>query len=266
VSAPADLSPARLATLLRTRSYGRSLEVLEQTDSTNDDARRAALAGAVSGHAVLADRQTAGRGSQGRSWSSPGGLDLYVSIVERPSLSLAELPPLTLAVGLGVAGAVDELLGAVAPMARVKWPNDVWLDGKKCAGVLIEASSQGEQLHSLVIGIGLNLNRQDFAGELADSATSLRAQRPAQPPLDRGVALAVLLAHVEDWVTRFTVEGAAAVASALDARLAMLGETVRCGALEGRLIGVSRAGAALIETASGPCEAFAGRLERRAGH
>lgn len=260
--APDDFTTERVASLLTTRRYGRSLEVLEVTDSTNDDARRAALGGASSGHTVVADRQQAGRGSQGRVWSSPGGLDLYLSIVDRPPLSVAALPPLTLAVGLGVASAVDALLGGATAGARVKWPNDVWLDGKKCAGVLVEASSQGEQLQSLVIGIGLNLNRLAFEGELADSATSLRAQHPSGDPLDRGAALAAVLAHVENWVDRFVAEGAASVASALDVRLAMLGEPVRCAGLQGRLLGVSAAGAALIETARGPCEAFSGRLER----
>jgi BirA family biotin operon repressor/biotin-[acetyl-CoA-carboxylase] ligase len=262
VSAPDDLTVERVASLLTTRRYGRSLQVLGLTDSTNDDARRAALGGADSGHTVVADRQQAGRGSQGRVWSSPGGLDLYLSIVDRPQLGVAALPPLTLAVGLGVASAVDALLGAGAPGARVKWPNDVWLDGKKCAGVLVEASSQGERLQSLVIGIGLNLNRLGFEGELAESATSLRAHHRSGQALDRGAALAAVLAHVESWVDRFVTEGPASVASALDARLAMLGEPVRCGGLQGRLRGVSPAGAALIETADGPCEAFSGRLER----
>ena len=221
MTAPDDLDAARITSLLATRRYGRSLQVLSLTDSTNDDARRAALGGANSGHTVVADRQQAGRGSQGRVWSSPGGLDLYLSIVDRPPLSIAALPPLTLAVGLGVASAVDALLGATLPGARVKWPNDVWLDGKKCAGVLVEASSQGEQLQSLVIGIGLNLNRLAFEGELAESATSLRAHQRSGQPLDRGAALVTVLAHVEDWVDRFVAEGAASVAAALDVRLAM---------------------------------------------
>src|SRR6185503_19101937 len=118
--------------------------------------------------------QRRGRGSHGRSWASPSGGDLYLSIVARPQLPLAQLAPLTLAVGLGVADAADAVLGAAARApARVKWPNDVWLGGKKCAGILVETRS-GSAAPELIVGVGVNVNRVSFPDELAVTATSLR--------------------------------------------------------------------------------------------
>lgn len=255
----ADLDPQRLASELRTRRFGRSLRVLDVTDSTNDDARRDALEGAADGHVVIADSQRAGRGSHGRAWTSPAGSDLYLSIVARPQLAFAALPPLTLAVGLGVADAVQALVPEYPACTEVKWPNDVWLLGKKCAGVLVEASTLGSDLGPVVIGIGLNVNRLQWAEGLEATATSLRIARGGL--LDRGAALCALLLAVEDWVDRFVAEGGRAIAAALDARLAMRGQRVRCAEHEGTLLGVAPSGAIRIATTHGTRELIAGRLE-----
>jgi len=267
-----DLDPARLRGLLQTKRYGRSLQVLAETESTNDDARRAAAEGAVDGHTILADGQRTGRGARGHSWTSPAGTDLYLSIVARPDLPLAALPPLTLAVGLGVAAAVDELVPATEQTpALVKWPNDVWLFGKKCAGILIETSSGGTQAlghgqpapgNPVVIGIGLNVNRLEFGDELQATATSLRAATAGAAALDRGKVFAVLLAAVEHWVDRFVAEGGDAIAAALEPRLALRGELIRCDDVEGILQGVARSGALRIATSSGLRDVLAGRISR----
>jgi BirA family biotin operon repressor/biotin-[acetyl-CoA-carboxylase] ligase len=265
----AELAPARVQALLRTRAYGRSLELRPSTESTNDDARLRAAEGAPDGHVVLADTQRKGRGQQGRSWASPAGSDLYLSIVARPALSFAELPPLTLAVGLGVAEAAEQLLaGAGAPVPAVKWPNDVWLGDKKCAGVLLETSSAAQAVAdpgaariAVVVGIGLNVNRLEWPEELRASATSLRAERPAAQRLDRAEVLAALLLSVEQWVDRLVASGAETIASALAPRLLWHGRRVRCGDAVGTLTGVAPTGALRIATAAGTRELLAGRVE-----
>jgi len=254
-----ELTPERILPALTTARYGRSLRALASTGSTNDDARADGAAGAASGHLVLADAQTGGRGSNGRSWQSPEGLDLYLSIVDRPPLAMAQLPPLTLAVGLGVASAVERLLGE-GIRCEVKWPNDVLLDGKKCAGILVEATTLGSAVELVVIGIGLNVNRLSFPDALASNATSLRATRPDQAPFDRLAVLATLLAAVEHEVDRFVAAGPAAVAHALAPRLAFVGRQVRCGDVEGILRGVSDGGALRLQTSQGLRELHAGRL------
>lgn len=261
MSATSELSAERVQALLATQRYGRSLRLLSETDSTNDDARADAERGAVDGHTVIADAQRRGRGSHGRTWASPAGTDVYLSIVARPELPLAQLAPLTLAVGLGVAEAVDALLGerAVAP-ARVKWPNDVWLGGKKCAGILVEARSLGERAE-LVIGVGLNVNRLSFPDELAAGATSLRASRSGADPLDRAEVLAALLLYVERRVDGFVRDGGESLARALEPRLALRGTRVRCGDREGTLLDVAPGGALRLATEVGVVELITGRIE-----
>lgn len=250
---------------LETVRFGRSLRWLAQTESTNDDAAEDARAGAPNGHTVVSDQQAHGRGSSGRAWSSPPGDDLYLSVVDRPALALAQLPPLTLAVGLGVSDTVDALLelgadGSAPARSQIKWPNDVLLAGRKCAGVLIEAVSRGDRVESIVIGIGLNVNRMEFPDELQPIATSLRRQRMSAQPFERELVLAELLARVERAVDRFVDRGPAETVQALTPRLAWLGQRARCGECEGVVLGVADNGALRMRTARGTEELYAGRL------
>lgn len=245
---------------LQTTRYGRSCTYRPQTASTNDDARNAILAGAPRGHAIVADTQTAGRGSRGRSWESPAGTDLYVSIIDSLPVAVAELPPLTLAVGLAVADTVDSLLQLAEPeRANVKWPNDVLIGGKKCAGILIETSLGMPSGDWVIIGIGLNVNRLSFPPELS-TATSLRLQCAQAEALDRDTALRTLLDRVEARVDAFVAEGAAATVEALLPRLSLRGQQAYLDERLGTVRGVAPSGALLFETAHGVEHVVAGRL------
>lgn len=255
-------------TQLTTTRYGHTLEARAETDSTNDDAKRALSSGAASGHVIVADAQRTGRGSRGRVWSSPASTDLYLSIVDRLPVALPDLPPLTLAVGLAVAEAADAILGRSPdePLCQVKWPNDVLLGGRKCAGVLLETSSAGgHHVQGVVIGIGLNINRTAFPDALRDSATSLQlfrmGEQASPPPLDRARALCTLLERVQARVDDFVAQGAACIAHALAPRLAHLGKRVRCDQLQGTLRGVADSGALLLETPTGVRELVVGPIE-----
>lgn len=254
--APDDLEPSTVQALLSTARIGRSLQVLAQTDSTNDDATTAAASGCADGHVIVADSQRAGRGSRGRSWVSPAGTDLYVSIVVRLDLPPAQLPPLTLAVGLAVADAVDGALGQ--PAARVKWPNDVWLQDHKCGGILVESSSAAGKAAPLVVGIGLNVNRRSWPAGLDTPPTSLALQ--AGDDCDRAQVLAAMLNHLEQWLDRFVADGAAPIAQALNLRLALKGKQVQCDSVQGELVGVAASGALQIRTAAGVQEVVSGTL------
>ncbi len=157
-----------------------------QTDSTNARARELASAGARHGTLVTAGEQTAGRGRQGRSWETPPGRALLMSLVLRHLGAARELLPLAAAV------AVCEACEAVAPVrCRVKWPNDVWIDERKVAGILIEGRpAEGWA----VLGIGLNVNtdRPEFPPELRAAATSLRLSAPGTDPALEDVLSAVV--------------------------------------------------------------------------
>ena len=259
---PDDIRPARIAICLDAVAesepddmrFGRSVDVRSITDSTMDDARSVA-ADAAHGHLVLADAQRAGRGSRGAAWSSEPGTDLYLSIVAKLPLAPSDLPPITLAVGLGVAEAVERTTNRPT---KTKWPNDVWLEGEKCAGVLVETVMSGGRIDAAVVGIGLNVNRSAFPPGLA--ATSLR--RATGYLHDRAQVLATLLAHVERRVNQFQRHGPAAIVEALSPRLALRGERIRIDQLTGVLEGVAPDGALLVRVAGRLTPVRAGRLER----
>lgn len=151
---------------------GSPLTALAVTSSTNDDALAAARAGASHGATFVADHQTSGRGRRGRSWIADPGDGLLVSVLLRPELEPSRLGLLPLTIGLAVRAAVSELLPPeLASATRVKWPNDVWVSGKKIAGVLAE-SRLGPAGAEVVAGVGVNLETRQFPPELEQRATS----------------------------------------------------------------------------------------------
>ncbi|MGE3769107.1 MAG: biotin--[acetyl-CoA-carboxylase] ligase, partial [Kofleriaceae bacterium] len=177
---------------------------LEACASTNDEAARMARAGAKHGTVVIAEQQFAGRGRDGRPWASPRGRGLYMSCVLRPPLPLADVPPMTLAIGVGVCDAVR----AAGVPGALKWPNDVLVGTRKLAGVLVEAQSQGSRLEAVIVGIGINLSpaqEGELPADIAARAVSL--EEAAGTPIDREAFIETLLAHVEHWVDHYTAVG-----------------------------------------------------------
>jgi BirA family biotin operon repressor/biotin-[acetyl-CoA-carboxylase] ligase len=168
------LAPDVVLPLLRTQRLGRAYEFLAACASTNDVVRGRAAAGAAEGLLVVADSQSAGRGRMGRSWHSPPGQNLYLSLLLRPALPARHATPLTLLAGASLARTLAN--AGVAP--RLRWPNDLLLPAagefRKAAGILIEMATNGEGVRHIVLGVGLNVNGLEFPPELARYATSLR--------------------------------------------------------------------------------------------
>jgi BirA family biotin operon repressor/biotin-[acetyl-CoA-carboxylase] ligase len=196
---------------------------------------------------VIAEAQRNGRGRDGREWHSPAGMGLYLSAVVRPPLPLVDVPPMTLAIGIGLCDAAR----ATGVAATLKWPNDLLVDGKKLAGVLVEAQSQGTRLEAVVVGIGVNI-----AGELpapvADTAITLEAAAGA--PIDREAFIAVVLAHVERWVDRYVAMGLEEIIPAWQDRMALglaARATVDGAPLVGMVWGLDDDGALLLRDSAG---------------
>lgn len=202
------LDPERLRARLTTAWLGRRHLHVATCGSTNDRAAAEAKTGAGEGLLVTTDRQTEGRGRQGRVWVAPAGENLTFSLLLRPTRPPPEIPPLTLLAG----GAVAEALSTLGFAARVKWPNDVLLRGptgaRKVAGILTEATTVGERIGHLVVGIGINVNTTSFPDELADKATSLRLTGGGA--LDLVEVLARVLLSFETAYENFRVLGPAA--------------------------------------------------------
>jgi BirA family biotin operon repressor/biotin-[acetyl-CoA-carboxylase] ligase len=217
---------------------GRPRVHLRVTDSTNERARALAAAGAPHGTLVTAGAQSAGRGRQGRSWSAPAESAVLMSLVLR---DVRETLPLAAAVAVCEALPVD---------AQIKWPNDVWIEGRKVAGILVEGRPQEGWA---VLGIGLNVTTEEFPADL--NATSLRL---AGASLTVDDALAALLVALERWLERPSEE----VLAAWRARDALLGRVVRWanGSEEGTAAGVDETGALIVDTADGRVTLDAGEV------
>ena len=232
-----DLEPGAVADALAGAPLGQSRRVVAVTESTMDLAWAARDAGAPHGFLALADRQRAGRGSYGRRWTSPGGSDLYLSLLLRAG-ELGPLRPealgvLPLAAGLAVA----DVARAGGVQALVKWPNDVVVerDGtlRKLAGTLVEARAPaGSRVPDLVVGIGLNVGRTAFppfgAGHLPGTSLALEGGPTRRLQVLRSVlhALGARLALLQQ-------RGSRAIAAAVEERLWARGERARL-AVEGR--------------------------------
>lgn len=150
-----------------------------ETGSTNDDARTLALAGAGSGVMVLADAQHAGRGRRGAAWVSPPQRNLLCSVILRPSLPFEKWPRLTHACALAVCESLESVSGL--PSAQIKWPNDIFLSGKKVSGILVESVLDARGGFAIAgVGVNLNLTTADLPPELRDLATSVWLERGGQ--------------------------------------------------------------------------------------
>jgi len=171
---------------------GRKVILKEEVPSTNDAAKQLALEGEEEGTVVVAKRQTAGKGRQGKRWSSPEG-GVYLSVVLRPGISAAEMLRLTVMSGIPVADAISDM---TLMDARLKWPNDVTVNGKKVAGMLMEGSSKGSAINFLVLGIGINLNSkiEDLEGENPGSLADMAGHN-----FDQEAFLHMLLFKLDDF-------------------------------------------------------------------
>jgi BirA family biotin operon repressor/biotin-[acetyl-CoA-carboxylase] ligase len=251
---PADTSPpltaARIGAALETRWLGRAYEWHEVCGSTSDLAAERARAGAPAGLVIAADRQTGGRGRLGRTWHSPAGENLYVSLLLRPARPAAEIPPLTLLAGAAVARAVAA--PGVAP--RLKWPNDVQLVDaagarRKLAGVLTEMASAGDRVEHVIVGIGINVNAREFPAELADRATSLLLATGR--PIDRAALLAAVLNAFEPLYDEFVRRGPAVAVDAFGAYAALPERCRVDDRLQGVALGVDPDGALRLRDDAG---------------
>jgi BirA family transcriptional regulator, biotin operon repressor / biotin---[acetyl-CoA-carboxylase] ligase len=213
------------------------------TDSTNERAKELASAGAPHGTIVTADEQRAGRGRQGRTWTAPARSAVLMSLVTR---RLAPTLPLAAAVAI---------CEALPVRCEIKWPNDIWLERRKLAGILVEGRPQEGWA---VLGIGLNVTTEDFPPTLDETATSLRLAGVDATPES---VLTGLLESLDEWLEAADE----AVLAAWRERDALRGKRVRWAGGEGTAAGIDESGALTVETAAGRLALDAGEVHLLAG-
>jgi BirA family biotin operon repressor/biotin-[acetyl-CoA-carboxylase] ligase len=169
-SVPDLLLPEILRPLVRGTIFDEHLHHFYKIGSTNTAAMAAAAEGAPEGSVFLGEEQTAGRGRGANTWQSPRSTGIYCSVVVRPTLPPSDVLVLSLAAGLAVRSAIQQVDSRVN--ADLKWPNDVLIDGKKVCGILTEMNAEATRVRHIVVGIGINVNQTSFPKEL--QATSLR--------------------------------------------------------------------------------------------
>ena len=224
------------------------MHLLASVASTNDEAKAAAKRGAVHGAAWVAESQTAGRGRQGRAWVSPPGENLLFSVLVRAAISPGRLPQTALAAGLAVHAGVA---AAVSPTrVRIKWPNDVLVDDRKVAGVLVEALTFGSRVDAVVIGIGINVHTRTFPEALAERATSVALASRETP--DRARLLVDVLDELDRNLEVIGGRGLGPLRARLEAADVLRGKQVRSDAgREGIAAGIDDEGRLMVRLHDG---------------
>lgn len=246
----AELDAARIEAAFERcgRRSDAPLTVLATTGSTNDDARQAAAQGAPSGALFVADAQESGRGRGAHRWHSPPGSNIYLSLIARPAISPALMAPISLVVGVALALTVDDLLGG-SERAAIKWPNDVYVDARKLAGILVEASTRGDASPELIIGVGLNVSLETFPDDLAERATSLK--RLGCEQLDRNEIVARLIYGIETQLSAYEGRGMPSILEQLERRDFLRGRPVTVGEVSGTAAGIDEQGRLIIRDGEG---------------
>lgn len=192
-----NITASGILSKLNTEVLGRDIICLNEVDSTNNYAKIIAANGAKDGTLIVAEKQNAGRGRLGRGWSSASGKGIWMSLLLRPKIEPQKAQIITLAAAVAIVKALYPLLG---DMAKVKWPNDVLVNGKKICGILTEMSCELENINYLVLGIGLNVNHreEDFPEELRITASSVIRAMKEKEEQDRVPIIADILKAFEE--------------------------------------------------------------------
>lgn len=270
----------------------RTILYFDRIDSTNVQAGKEAQSGAESGTVIVADMQTAGRGRRGRTWESPAGINLYFSLILKPEFAIDKASMLTLVMALAVAESIDCVLkrdgkksvegasdsaqalrnGAKTgmlnmPAPRIKWPNDIVLNGKKVCGILTEMSVKQGTIEHVIIGVGINVYKQEFSPELVDKATSLEAE--CGQKISRSGLLEEIMDAFEDYYALFEKKGDLAELRELyNQKLVNLDREVRVldpkGEFTGIATGINDKGELCVELPDGSTvEVYAGEVSVR---
>ena len=252
-SAPDVLTVEEIATHLNAPLIGRRLICRSTTISTNADAFKLAEEGADEGTVVLADCQSGGKGRMGRVWASPAGVNLYFSVILRPAIMPFEAPQLTFLSAVAVARAIEKV-ECLKP--RIKWPNDVLLDGRKVAGLLNEMSAETDGVNFVILGVGINLNMTGglFPENLRHPATSLLLE--SGKPVARAVFAASVLVELDRLYAEFRERGFGTVREEWRSRCNAYGRelVVQDGdrqAARGMFAGIDGSGALLVRVGNG---------------
>lgn len=248
-SVPDRLYPDTIQMGLKTSLIGQKIHYFDELTSTNITAKELAH-DADDGTIVVAEVQKGGRGRLGREWLSPRG-GIWMSVILKPTISLAHASRLTLVVGVAISKAMRKL----GVDARIKWPNDILIDGKKVCGILTEVNAEMEQIDYIVIGIGINANvdMNEFSDDVKDVATTLLSE--LGEPIDRISFIQDVLFELEQEYIRFSTQPFSHILDEWISLSDTIGRQVTVTTpskiIEGKAVGMTEDGALMIENSDG---------------
>jgi len=260
VGSPDVLAPAEIKAGLKTSIIGKNIHYFKETESTNILARD--MAGSVDeGTVVIAESQTGGRGRMGRKWISPEG-GIWLSVILKPKMQPLHAPRITLLAGVAAA----KTIRGYGLSAKIKWPNDVLINGKKVCGILTEIGAEMDSIQYVVVGVGIdaNVDTETFPEEFRDSSTSLKNELGFD--INRVEFVQRLLSELETLYMKFQKEGFSSILEEWRNMSATIGEwvkiTTQSRIMYGEVIGVDSEGALVLETSEGKLEKIvAGQCE-----
>ena len=234
----------------------------EEIDSTNTEIKRQAKAGAPEGTLVIAEEQTQGKGRRGRDWNSPKGTGIWMSFLLKPAILPEKAASITLVAALAVSKAIEKETGL---KAQIKWPNDLVVNGKKLCGILTEMSAERDNIHYVVVGIGLNVNMKEFPKELP-FATSLFLE--GGRTYQKEALITAILQEFEDCYKEFLkTENLEKLREDYNKRLVNIDHQVQIIKNEEILLGIARGvnvqGELLVETKEGIQNILSGEVSVR---
>lgn len=241
------LSRAEILSSIRGSWAGREILYLDEVDSTNTAAKKAAENGAAHGTLVVSERQTGGKGRRGRVWDSPRGTGIFMTLILRPEMAPVHASMLTLVAALAVAGGIKECTGT---SSLIKWPNDIVMGGKKVCGILTEMSADPDCINYVAVGIGINVNREEFPEEIREVAASIFTETGKKTK--RSLLISAVMAAFERYYEIFMkTADMSGLLEEYNGKLANCGRTVRvldpAGEYSGTAIGIDREGELLVE-------------------
>jgi BirA family biotin operon repressor/biotin-[acetyl-CoA-carboxylase] ligase len=249
---PDSLAPAGIKAGLMTSMIGKNIHYFKETESTNIIARD--MAGSVDeGTVVIAESQTGGRGRMGHKWISPEG-GIWLSVVLKPRMQPLHAPRITLLAGVAVANTIR----SYELPAKIKWPNDVLINGKKVCGILTEIGAEMDSIQYVVVGMGIdaNVDTETFPEDFRDSSTSLKNELGHD--IDRVEFVQRLLSELESLYLKFQKGGFSSIMEEWRNLSATIGEwvkiTTQTRAIYGEAVGVDSEGALILETGEGKFE------------
>lgn len=249
MAAPDLMTEAEIKSLMHTDWVAKEVLYFDTIDSTNTKAQELAEKGYQSGTLVVADKQESGKGRRGRSWVSPSGTGIFMTLMIKPDINPNNASMLTLVAALAVAKAITSVTGEEA---LIKWPNDIVVNGKKVCGILTEMNAQFDYINHIVVGIGINVHNESFPEEISQMASSLMIEAGGKR-FHRAQIIAETMAYFEQYYDTFLkTQDLSALVREYDKLLVNRNKSVRVldpkEPFDGKAMGITPKGELIVDT------------------